>query len=155
MPSLDYGSSLSSDLAKSQLEEARVSLEAARDDLKAGRYARAVFDAQQCVELAMKATLTMYGISQLIAHDVVPYFASEVVTRVPEEWVESFREIVRTTAWLFEHYTLTRYPMIRGRKIWRPSKEYRREQGEEAIECSEKAMEVITRFLREEFKLSL
>lgn len=114
-----------------------------------------MFDAQQCVELAMKATHTMYGISQLIAHDVVPYFASEEVTRVPEEWVESLREIVRTTAWLFEHYTLTRYPMIRGRKIWRPSKEYRREQGEEAIECGEKAMEVITRFLREEFKLSL
>lgn len=38
------GSSLNVELARAQLEETEVSLEAARDDLKAGRYARAVFN---------------------------------------------------------------------------------------------------------------
>lgn len=95
----------------------------------------------------MKAALTMYGISQLLSHDMVPYFASEVVTRVPNSWLEVFREIVRKTAWLFEHYTLTRYPMIRGRRIWRPSREYKKQQGEEALKA-------ITEFLRKKFNIS-
>lgn len=102
----------------------------------------------------MKAALTMYGISQLLSHDAVLYFASEVVTRVPNSWLEAFREIVRKTAWLFEHYTLSRYPMIRGRRIWRPSREYKKEQGEEAIKAGEEALKAITEFLREKFNIS-
>lgn len=39
----DYGSSISDELAESQLEEATISIQAAEDDLKAGRYSRAVF----------------------------------------------------------------------------------------------------------------
>ena len=44
MSALDSGSSIGRELADSQLEEAGVSLQAAEDDLKAGRYARAVFN---------------------------------------------------------------------------------------------------------------
>jgi len=135
------------------LEEAAISLQAAEDDLKAGRYSRAVFNSQQCIELAMKAALTMHGIIQLLEHDVMPYFASEVVTRVSNKWVEAFREMVRETSWLFEHYTLSRYPMVRGRRIWRPSREYTRQQAEEAINSAKKALETITKYLKEEFKV--
>jgi len=153
MSALDYGSSIGHELAESQLEEATISLQAAEDDLKAGRYSRAVFNSQQCIELAMKAALTMHGIIQLLEHDVMPYFASEVVTRVSNKWVEAFREMVRETSWLFEHYTLSRYPMVRGRRIWRPSREYTRQQAEEAINSAKKALEIITKYLKEEFKV--
>ena len=153
MSALDYGSSISDELAESQLEEATISIQAAEDDLKAGRYSRAVFDSQQCIELAMKASLTMHGVIQLLEHDVMPYFASEVITRVSNKWVEAFREIVRETSWLFEHYTLSRYPMVRGRRIWRPSREYTRQQAEEAINSAKKALEIITKYLKEEFKI--
>jgi len=135
------------------LEEAAISIQAAEDDLKAERYSRAVFNSQQCVELAMKAALTMHGIIQLLAHDVMPYFASEVVTSVSNKWVKSFREIIREASWLFEHYTLSRYPMVRGRRIWCPSREYTRQQAEEAINAAKKALEVITKYLKEEFEI--
>ena len=101
----------------------------------------------------MKAALTMHGIIQLLAHDVMPYFASEVVTSVSNKWVKSFREIIRETSWLFEHYTLSRYPMVRGRRIWRPSREYTRQQAEEAINAAKKALEIITKYLKEEFEI--
>ena len=149
-----YGSSISHELAESQLEEAAISLQAAEDDLKAGRYSRAVFNSQQSIELAMIAALTMHGAIQLLEHDAMPYFASEVVTRVSNKWVEGFREIIRETSWLFEHYTLSRHPVVRGRRIWRPSREYTRQQAEEAISSTKKGLELITKYLREEFKIT-
>jgi len=155
MSALASGSSIGRELAESQLDEANISLQAAADDLRAGRYSRAVFNSQQCLELAMKAALTMHGIIQLLEHDVMPYFASEVVTRASNEWVEPFREIIRETSWLFEHYTLSRYPTVRGRRIWRPSREYTRQQAEEAIDSAKKAFQTITRYLKEKFKLML
>jgi len=155
MSAPDSGSSIGHELAESQLEEAAIAVQAAEDDLKAARYARAVFNSQQCLELAMKAALTMHGIIQLLEHDVMPYFASEVVTRVSNERVEAFRGMVRETSWLFEHYTLSRYPMVRGRRIWRPSREYTRQQAEEAISSAKKALEIITRYLKEKFGITL
>ncbi|MEM3104687.1 MAG: hypothetical protein QXD69_04190 [Candidatus Bathyarchaeia archaeon] len=41
--------------------------------------------------------------------------------------------------------------MVRGRRIWQPSKEYRREQAEEAIRSAEKALLVISKYLKECF----
>jgi len=154
MSARESGSSISRELAESQLEEAAISLQAAEDDLKAGRYSKVVFNSQQCLELAMKAALTMHGILQLLEHDVMPYFASEVVTRVSNEWVEAFREIIRGTGWLFEHYTLSRCPMVKERRIWRPSNEYTRQQAEAAISSAKNAAEVITEYLKQKFGIS-
>ena len=98
MSALDYGSSIGHELAESQLEEATISLQAAEDDLKAGRYSRAVFNSQQCIELAMKAALTMHGILQLLEHDVMPYFASEVVTRVSNKNMAPLKGIHTSTS---------------------------------------------------------
>lgn len=145
------GLKLNVELAKAQIEEARVFLESAKDDFKAERYARAIFNAQQCVELAMKAALTMHNVVFVLEHDVSPYFASEVITSAPNNWIEPLKEVLRETYWLFEHYTLSRYPVVRGRRVWRPSKEYRREQAEEAIRNAEKALTVLSRYLSECF----
>ncbi len=145
------GSGLNLELAKAQIEEAKVFLESAKDDFKAERYARAIFNSQQCVELAMKSALTMHGVVLVLEHDVSPYFASEVITSASSNWVEPLKEVLRETYWLFEHYTLARYPVVRGRRIWRPSKEYRREQAEEAIKSAEKALLVISKYLKECF----
>ena len=113
---------------------------------------------QQCVELAMKAALTMHGVAFILEHDVFPYFASEVITSAPNDWVERLREVLRSTSWLFEHYTLARYPVIRGRRavirgrrVWCPSREYRVDQAEEAIRSSERALTTIREYLRERF----
>ena len=106
---------------------------------------------QQCVELAMKAALTMHGVAFILEYDVFPYFASEVITSAPDDWVERLREVLRSTSWLFEHYTLARYPVIRGRRVWCPSREYRVDQAEEAIRSSERALTTIREYLRERF----
>jgi len=69
---VDSGSSLNIELARAQIGEAKVFLESAKDDFKAERYARAVFNAQQCVELAMKSALTMHGVMSMMFHRTSP-----------------------------------------------------------------------------------
>ena len=44
-----------------------------------------------------------------------------------------------------------RYPVIRGRRVWCPSREYRVDQAEEAIRSSERALTTIRKYLRERF----
>lgn len=36
----------------------------------------------------------------------------------PNNWVEPLKDVLRETYWFFEYYTLSSYPVVRGRRIW-------------------------------------
>jgi len=139
-------SDLAFQFARELIEEAKVDLESARANLRDKRFHKTVFESQQCVEKLMKAALACEGLTQIYEHDVSGLFASEVVSRA--EQAEDLREVFRRTMWLFEHYALSRYPIVRGKKIRVPRSEYDEDDGLQAIKEAEYALKVIEPYLR-------
>jgi len=144
-------SELTLQMAKELLEEAKVDLESARSHTREKRYHKAVFEAQQCVEKLMKATLSCEGLTQIYEHDISGLFASEVISRAEATEAEDLREVFRRTIWLFEHYALSRYPIIRGKRIRTPRKEYKEGDALQAIQDAEYALGVIEPYLRKKY----
>jgi len=140
-------------MAKELLEEAKVDVEAARSHLKEKRYHKAVFEAQQCVEKLMKAALSCEGLTQIYEHDVSGLFASEVISRAEAPEAEELREVFRRTIWLFEHYTLARYPIIRGKRIRTPRREYKEGDASQALQDAEYALGLIEPYLRKKYSI--
>ena len=140
---------LNIELAKALLEEAKLDLESAKTHIQYKRWHKAVFDAQQCVEKAMKAALACEGITYISDHDPSGFFAVDVVMRAPESWVESLREVLHETAWLMDQYSVARYARIRARRVVTPLKLYKKEDAEEAVRIAEKTLFTIEKFLKE------
>jgi len=139
--------------ARELIEEAKVDLESARANFRDGRYHKTIFESQQCVEKLMKAALACEGLTQIYEHDVSGLFASEVISRAEQTKAEDLREVFRRTMWLFEHYALSRYPIVRGKKIRAPRREYDEDDGLQAIQEAEYALKVIEQYLREKHPL--
>ena len=140
---------LNIELAKALLEEAKLDLESAKTHIQYKRWHKAVFDAQQCAEKAMKAALACEGITYISDHDPSGFFAVDVVMRAPESWVESLREVLHETAWLMDQYSVARYARIRARRVVTPLKLYKKEDAEEAVRIAEKTLFTIEKFLKE------
>ena len=144
-------SELTLQMARELIEEAKVDLESARSHVREKRYHKAVFEAQQCVEKLMKAALSCEGLTQIYARDVSGLFASEVISRAEPTEAEDLREVFRRTLWLFEHYTLSRYPIIRGKRIRTPRKEYKENDALQALGEAEYTLDVIEPYLRKKY----
>ncbi|MBS7249288.1 MAG: HEPN domain-containing protein [Candidatus Freyarchaeota archaeon] len=142
-------SDLAIKLAYELIEEAKVDLQAARELLKQKFFHKAVFESQQCVEKAMKATLACEGLTQVYEHDVGALFAAEVITHAPQDWVEELRNVFRETAWLMEQYTATRYPAIKARTVVSPRKSYREDEAKDAIKTAESALNAIEKYIQQ------
>ncbi len=142
-------SDMTKKLANELIEEAKVDLQVARELLKKGFFHKVVFEAQQCVEKAMKAALAYEGLTQVFVHDVSALFAAEVISRAPQSWVEELRNVFRETSWLMEQYTATRYPAIRARTVVSPRKSYSKDDAKDAIEHAEKALNTIERYIHQ------
>jgi len=141
-------SGLALQMAKELLEEAKVDLESAKSHLREKRYHKVIFEAQQCVEKIMRAALSREGLTQIYEHDISGLFASEVISRAKATEAEDLREAFRRTIWLFEHYALSRYPIIRGKRIRTPRKEYKEGDALQALQDPEYALGVIEPYLR-------
>jgi HEPN domain-containing protein len=146
-------SDLAFQFAHELIEEAKVDIESSRTHLREGRYHKTIFESQQCVEKLMKAALACEGLTQIYEHDVSGLFASEVVSRAEQTEAEDLREVFRRTMWLFEHYALSRYPIVRGKKIRVPRKEYDKDDGLQAIQEAEYALKIIEQYLRKKYPL--
>nr|MDO8082974.1 HEPN domain-containing protein [Candidatus Freyarchaeota archaeon] len=142
-------SDLTIKLAYELIEEAKIDLQAAKELLKQKFFHKVVFEAQQCVEKIMKAALAYEGLAQIFEHDVAALFASEVISRAPQEWVEELRNIFRETSWLMEQYTATRYPIIRARTVVSPRKSYKENEAKDAIQHAETALNLIEKYIKQ------
>lgn len=142
-------SDLTIKLAYELIEEAKIDLQAARELLKQKFFHKVVFESQQCVEKAMKASLACEGLTQVFEHDVAALFAAEVITHAPQSWVEELRNVFRETSWLMEQYTATRYPAIRARTVVSPRKSYKEDEAKDAIKNAESALNTIEKYIQQ------
>jgi HEPN domain-containing protein len=142
-------SDLTLKLAYELIEEAKVDLQAARELLKQKFFHKVVFESQQCVEKAMKATLACEGLTQVYEHDLGALFAAEVITHAPQDWVEELRNVFRETSWLMEQYTASRYPAIRARTVVSPRKSYKEDDAKDAIKTAEFALNTIEKYIQQ------
>ncbi|MHA1208497.1 MAG: HEPN domain-containing protein [Candidatus Freyarchaeota archaeon] len=144
-------SGITRELAKALLREAEIDLESAKTHQREKRYHKAVLEAQQTVEKAMKAALACEGITQIAEHDPSAFFASDVVMSAPEEWVTPLREVLHDVAWLMDQYYLTRYPKVRARRVITPMDLYSEKDAVEAVSAAEKTLKTITQFIKETY----
>jgi len=136
-------SELTKELAKALLEEAAEDLASAGEHRTARRYHKAVFEAQQCVEKAMKAALACEGLTHIADHDPSGFFAVEVVMKASGEWAERLRAVLRSTPWLMAQYATARYARITARRVVTPLRSYRDEDAETALTTAKEAYDVI------------
>jgi len=100
----------------------------------------------------MKAALACEGLTQIYEHDVSGLFASEVISRAGNT-AEGLREVFRRTIWLSEHYALSRYPIVRGKRIRVPRKTYKEDDAVQAIRDGEYALNMIEDYLVKRYPL--
>jgi len=74
-----------------------------------------------------------------------------VISRAEPTEAEDLREVFRRTIWLFEHYTLSRYPIIRGKRIRIPRKEYKENDALQAMQDAEYALGIIQQHLQKKY----
>ncbi|MEM2135488.1 MAG: HEPN domain-containing protein [Candidatus Jordarchaeaceae archaeon] len=113
-------SGITRELAKALLREAEIDLESAKTHLREKRYHKAVLEAQQTAEKAMKAALACEGVTQIAEHDPSAFFAPDIIMTAPEGWVEPLREMLHDVAWLMDQYYLARYPKVKTRRVITP-----------------------------------
>ena len=150
---------LTSDLLKEfalkLIEESDCDLESAKTQLKESRFHKAIFESQQSAEKMMKAALALEGLTQVYDHDPSGLFASEIMTRAKNEYLEELREIIRETDWLMDQYPFVRYARLRSQRVISPLERYEKKQAEDAITIAEKTIKIIKKFLKEQYNLKI
>jgi hypothetical protein len=122
--------------------KALVRLEVLELFLSKGAYSDVVREAQEAVELILKAMLRQVGVEPPKWHDVGELLvASEI--RLPEHVRPHVRRMAAVSAWLRKERELAFY----GDADFLPTEEYTREQASQALSdarfCAEMAREVI------------
>jgi HEPN domain-containing protein len=144
-------SGITRELAKALLREAEIDLESAKNHIREKRYHKAVFDAQQAAEKAMKAALACEGITQIAEHDPSAFFASDIIVNAPEKWVNPLKEVLHDVAWLMDQYYFARYPKVRARRVVTPMDSYSERDAEEAVSTAGKTIKTISEFIKETY----
>jgi HEPN domain-containing protein len=137
--------------AKALLREAGIDLESAKTHLREKRYHKAVLEAQQTAEKAMKAALACEGVTQIAERDPSAFFASDIIVTAPEKWVKPLREMLQDLAWLMDQYHLARYPKVKAGRVVTPMDLYSEKDAEEAVDIAEKTLETVSEFLKETY----
>jgi HEPN domain-containing protein len=134
------------ELAKSNVRQAEDRLTTARIALERGNYLYAVRQAQECVELSLKACLRLVGIEPPKWHDVGP-----IIRRERENFPEWFKEHVERIVSISRSLRKERELAMYGDEESKipPEELYTRFDAEKAIEDAEFVLEIARRLLRE------
>jgi len=143
------------DFAIKLIQEAESDLASAKSQLKESRFHKSVFESQQRVEKMMKAALALEGLTQVYDHDPSGLFASEIITRAENSFLEELREIIRDSDWLMDQYPYVRYARLRSQRVLSSMDRYEKKDAEDAIKIAEKAASTIKKFLKEQYKLDI
>jgi len=148
-------SKLLGEFAIKLIEEAESDLASAKTQIKESRFHKSVFESQQCVEKMMKAALALEGLTQVYDHDPSGLFASEIMTRADDDFLEELREIIRESDWLMDQYPFVRYARLRSQRVISPLDRYELTDAEEAVKIAEKAVSTIKNFLIQQYELKI
>jgi HEPN domain-containing protein len=134
------------ELARSNVRQAEDRLTTARIALERGNYPYAVRQAQECVELSLKACLRLVGIEPLKWHDVGP-----IIRRERENFPEWFKEHVERIVSISRSLRKERELAMDGDEESKipPEELYTRFDAEKAIEDAGFVLEIARRLLRE------
>jgi len=118
------------------MENAKEHLETAKITDIAGKFFDSVFHCIMCIESATSAIILKLGATpskrhanHLILHRLLP--------KVEPSYKEDFKKVVNFTAKLLPQISRTRYPFISKDKMFTPSKFYRKNDAEDALEKAE------------------
>jgi HEPN domain-containing protein len=134
------------ELARSNVRQAEDRLTTARIALERGNYPYAVRQAQECVELSLKACLRLVGIEPPKWHDVGP-----IIRRERENFPEWFKEHVERIVSISRSLRKERELAMYGDEESKipPEELYTRFDAEKAIEDAGFVLEVARRLLKE------
>jgi HEPN domain-containing protein len=134
------------ELARSNVRQAEDRLTTARIALERGNYPYAVRQAQECVELSLKACLRLVGIEPPKWHDVGP-----IIKRERENFPEWFKEHVERIVSISRSLRKERELAMDGDEESKNSPEelYTRFDAEKAIEDAGFVLEIARRLLKE------
>jgi HEPN domain-containing protein len=134
------------ELARSNVRQAEDRLTTARIALERGNYPYAVRQAQECVELSLKACLRLVGIEPPKWHDVGP-----IIRRERENFPEWFKEHVERIVSISRSLRKERELAMYGDEESKipPEELYTRFDAEKAIEDAGFVLEIARRLLKE------
>jgi HEPN domain-containing protein len=134
------------ELARSNVRQAEDRLTTARIALERGNYPYAVRQAQECVELSLKACLRLVGIEPPKWHDVGP-----IIRRERENFPEWFKEHVERIVSISRSLRKERELAMDGDEESKipPEELYTRFDTEKAIEDAGFVLEIARRLLKE------
>jgi HEPN domain-containing protein len=133
------------ELARSNVRQAEDRLTTARIALERGNYPYAVRQAQECVELSLKACLRLVGIEPPKWHDVGP-----IIRRERENFPEWFKEHVERIVSISRSLRKERELAMYGDEESKipPEELYTRFDAEKALENAGFVLEIARRLLR-------
>ena len=129
-----------------------------KDDIKAAEvllknsiFSKSVYHSQQAVEKSLKSVLALNGILITDEHNVSDKF-SLLFSKF-----NKVKEVANEAKALERHGSRSRYPLFRDplKPIWIPSREYKREDAEKALEKAEFVSKKITEFLEEKYNVKI
>jgi HEPN domain-containing protein len=134
------------ELARSNVRQAEDRLTTARIALERGNYPYAVRQAQECVELSLKACLRLVGIEPPKWHDVGP-----IIRRERENFPEWFKEHVERIVSISRSLRKERELAMYGDEESKipPEELYTRFDAEKAMEDAGFVLEIARRLLKE------
>ncbi|MDD2665869.1 MAG: HEPN domain-containing protein [Methanocellales archaeon] len=132
-------------ISKAFLIEAKDDIEMAEIAYSHGKFSKAVYHSQQCVEKAFKAALVLKG-KFISEHEVLTDFLKVYQNELSRETIE---KIMKDTPKLESQFKRVRYPLF-GRTdlpIWIPSKEYDESDAKSAIEKANLIFGILSKYL--------
>jgi HEPN domain-containing protein len=126
---------VSAELGRSYLRKARLRLEALDFFLSRGGYSDVVREAQECVELALKAILRHLGVEPPKQHDVGDIVRS-MAARLPPEVAAEADRLAGDSKWLRKEREFA----LCGDLDFVPDEEYSLEDGQQALRAAAAAV---------------
>lgn len=130
-------------LTKSYLEKARIRIKALHFLHREKGYSDVVREAQECVELLLKALLRHLGLEIPKVHDVSHHLIANKIS-LPKVIKDHLKEIVTISRALRKDRELAFY----GTEDWIPTEEYGSEESRDAIAKAERIAALINRALK-------
>lgn len=129
-------------LSHAYLEKAELRIKALKFLHGEKGYSDVVREAQECVELLLKAALRHLGLEAPKTHDVSKVF-QEKKDILPPLLANNLDEIVSISRTLRKERELAFY----GTEDWIPTEEYSKEDSQEAIRKTERIFEIVSKTL--------
>ena len=139
------------DICNALIIDGKEDLKAAKILLDNGIYSKSVFHSQQIVEKALKAILALNAVFITDEHVVSDKF------NLLFSKFNQLKEVAEEAKFLERQGSKTRYPLFHNpiKPIWMPSKEYKEQDAEKALQKAEFVLDKIINFLKEKYGIDI